>query len=224
MLCMRSSRAIRGSRSCRTRSSASSGFAGSRRVPVQVDGGIGRENVARVARRRCAACSSPAARVFGAATTPRPPTRSSSEPRRTRALARALELAERGRGRRTRTRSSAPSSFGTARSWARDGTSATASRTPRRSRSRPRASARAVRRSTSPWSRARTTADAAVRRRGDRRGDLAGGRGPLDPNPEVSGGSSCSAAAGVEVEVVDAREARARTRPGAPGSRSAARS
>ena len=121
-------------------------------VHVQVDGGVGPDNVRELVDAGANLLVAGHERVR-----PGRHRRRVRAPRRSLMLERALELAERGRGRRTRTRSSAPSSSGTGRSSARAGTSGREGHTPRSLRSVRRVRRPAGPRSTCPSSPATTT-------------------------------------------------------------------
>ena len=121
----RSGPGTRASRSCPRRSDARiARLSELVSCPIQVDGGVGEENDPPGCATPERACSSPAARSSPRRIQPRRIGGSSPPRRAMTVLERALELAERGRGTTHPNPSSAPSSYATARWWARAGTSA----------------------------------------------------------------------------------------------------
>ena len=187
-------------------------------VHVQVDGGIGPENVRRRLRRRRDLLVAGRAIFAGRAGGVSAPGTVAVV-----SLERALELAERGRGRPTRTRSSARSSSARARWWGRGGTSARAARTGG-GRARAGRGAGAWRDALRDDGAVRAPRDdAAVHDAVARRRGRAGGRRVARPEPR-GGRARGARRAGVAIELDDLLAARARTRHGARGSRAAGRS
>ena len=189
-----------------------------RGMHVQVDGGIGRDNIARAPRRR----RRPPRRGdvgLRRATTSRAPT--AARRALVVSLERPLDLAGAARrGRRTRTRRRRGHRRATARSWARAGTSAPAGRTPRSSRSRRPASGRAGDALRDARAVRAPRPHAAVRRRAcSRRASRASWPARSTRTPTAAGGLERLRGGGRRGRARRLlRGARARTRPGAPGS------